>query len=186
MFVWTYLAGETAVNQIPMSVFDRSRGSTRLPSPRPQETRVKRTPAPPPFRGTSPKTTPVLSPTCIDSRFCPLARQRPPPVSASTAGRFAAPRTGRLLSCKAPRDVLLSLLLLLLLSLVLVVVVVVVFLSCKAFHSVTSQGTPNLPTKSIPTKIRWLKVPGNPLWTWEFHPLKSRLCLSQTLWNPES
>ena len=27
--------------------------------------------------------------------------------------------------------------------------------------------------------------PGNPLWTWEFHPFKSRLCLSQTLWNPQ-
>ena len=23
--------------------------------------------------------------------------------------------------------------------------------------------------------------PGNPLWAWEFHPLKLRLCLSQTL-----
>ena len=28
--------------------------------------------------------------------------------------------------------------------------------------------------------------PGNSLWTWEFHRLKLRLCLSQTLWNPES
>ena len=27
---------------------------------------------------------------------------------------------------------------------------------------------------------------GNPLWTWEFHPLNLRLCWSQTLWNPES
>ena len=26
--------------------------------------------------------------------------------------------------------------------------------------------------------------PGNLLWTWEFHPLELRLCLSQTLWNP--
>ena len=28
--------------------------------------------------------------------------------------------------------------------------------------------------------------PANSLLTWEFHPLKSRLWLSQTLWNPES
>ena len=28
--------------------------------------------------------------------------------------------------------------------------------------------------------------PGNSLWTWEFHPLNLRFCLSQTLWNPES
>ena len=27
--------------------------------------------------------------------------------------------------------------------------------------------------------------PGNPLWTWEFHPFKFRLCLSQTPWNPQ-
>ena len=25
----------------------------------------------------------------------------------------------------------------------------------------------------------------NSLWTWEFHPLKLRLCSSQTLWNPQ-
>ena len=48
-------------------------------------------------------------------------------------------------------------------------------------------ATPNLPTKIISTKIRWLKGNmGNSLWTWEFHPLKLRFCLSQTLWNPES
>ena len=29
-------------------------------------------------------------------------------------------------------------------------------------------------------------IPGDPLLTWEFHPLKSTLCLSQTLRNPES
>ena len=27
--------------------------------------------------------------------------------------------------------------------------------------------------------------PGKSLWTWEFHALKLRFCLSQTLWNPE-
>ena len=27
--------------------------------------------------------------------------------------------------------------------------------------------------------------PGNPLWTWESHPFKLRLRLSQTLWNPQ-
>ena len=27
---------------------------------------------------------------------------------------------------------------------------------------------------------------GNYLWAWKCHPLKSRFCLSQTLWNPES
>ena len=26
--------------------------------------------------------------------------------------------------------------------------------------------------------------PGNPQWTWEFHPFKLIWCLSQTLWNP--
>ena len=30
------------------------------------------------------------------------------------------------------------------------------------------------------------KLPENPLWTSEFHPSNLRLCLSQTLWNPES
>ena len=30
------------------------------------------------------------------------------------------------------------------------------------------------------------KLQGNPLWTWEFHPLNLRFCLSQTLRNPES
>ena len=29
-------------------------------------------------------------------------------------------------------------------------------------------------------------IPGNPLWTWEFHPSNIRFSLSQTLWNPES
>ena len=28
--------------------------------------------------------------------------------------------------------------------------------------------------------------PGNSLWAWEFHPLRLRCCLSQSLWNPES
>ena len=27
--------------------------------------------------------------------------------------------------------------------------------------------------------------PGNPLWAWEFHPFKLRLCFSQTLENPQ-
>ena len=27
--------------------------------------------------------------------------------------------------------------------------------------------------------------PGNRLWAWEFHPLKLRSCLSQTLWNQQ-
>ena len=27
---------------------------------------------------------------------------------------------------------------------------------------------------------------GNSPWTWEFHPLRFRICLSQTLWNPDS
>ena len=27
--------------------------------------------------------------------------------------------------------------------------------------------------------------PRNSLWAWEFHPLELRLCLSQTLWNPQ-
>ena len=30
------------------------------------------------------------------------------------------------------------------------------------------------------------KLPGNYLWAWEFHPLKLRLCLSQTFWHAES
>ena len=43
------------------------------------------------------------------------------------------------------------------------------------------KDTPNLPTKIIPTKIRWLIISG-----WEFHTLELRFCLSETLWNPES
>ena len=29
------------------------------------------------------------------------------------------------------------------------------------------------------------EIPGNSLWTWEFHPLKLRTCLSQTLLTPD-
>ena len=43
--------------------------------------------------------------------------------------------------------------------------------------------TPKFPTKIIPANIAWLKLS---LWTREFHPLKLRLCVSQTPWNPES
>ena len=34
------------------------------------------------------------------------------------------------------------------------------------------QSTPNLPTNIVPTKIAWLKLSVNPLWDWEFLPLK--------------
>ena len=46
----------------------------------------------------------------------------------------------------------------------------------------------SLYTKIIPTVLRFAdsRFPINPTWTWEFHPLKLRFCLSQTLWNPES
>ena len=39
--------------------------------------------------------------------------------------------------------------------------------------------TPNRPTKITPTNV------GDPLWAWEFHPFRLRLCSSQTLWNPQ-
>ena len=29
-------------------------------------------------------------------------------------------------------------------------------------------------------------LPGNPLWTWEFHPFRLRSCLSQAPWSPQS
>ena len=45
--------------------------------------------------------------------------------------------------------------------------------------------TPNLPTNIIPTNIAWLKLSGKSPWAWEFHPFELRLCLSQTLWNPQ-
>ena len=38
----------------------------------------------------------------------------------------------------------------------------------------------------IPAKIRRLKLLGKSRWTWEVHPLESRFCLSQSLWDPES
>ena len=44
----------------------------------------------------------------------------------------------------------------------------------------------NLPTNIIPTKLLDSTFPGKSPWAWEFHPLRLRLCLSQTLWNPES
>ena len=44
--------------------------------------------------------------------------------------------------------------------------------------------TPNLPTSIIPTKIARLKLSGEFPMGLEIPPLKSRLCLSQTLWNP--
>ena len=49
-----------------------------------------------------------------------------------------------------------------------------------------SPSTPNLPTTNLPTKIPWSSFPGNPLGTWEFHPVRLRFCLIQTLWNPEA
>ena len=45
---------------------------------------------------------------------------------------------------------------------------------------------PNLSTKLIPTKICWLKVSGKIPVDLGIPPLKLRLCLSQTPWNPES
>ena len=45
--------------------------------------------------------------------------------------------------------------------------------------------TPNLPTNIVPANIARLKlsrkIPRKSLWTWEFHPFKLRLRLSQTL-----
>ena len=48
-------------------------------------------------------------------------------------------------------------------------------------------ATPSLPTQILPI-LRSVDstFPGKSLWTWEFHPLKLKLCLKQTLWNPES
>ena len=45
--------------------------------------------------------------------------------------------------------------------------------------------TPNLPTNITLLTLLDSTFPGNPLWTWESHPLELRLCLSQTLWNPQ-
>ena len=43
-------------------------------------------------------------------------------------------------------------------------------------------ATPNPPTNIMPTNIAFdSNFPGNPLWTWKYHPLELRLCLSQTL-----
>ena len=42
--------------------------------------------------------------------------------------------------------------------------------------------TPNLPMlRSSPLRLLDSKLPGNSLRAWEFHPLKLRFCLSQTL-----
>ena len=57
-------------------------------------------------------------------------------------------------------------------------------LSVSASEAAAGRLTPNLPTSIIRTNIAWLKFSGNPLRAWEFHPFKSRLCWSQTLWNP--
>ena len=48
-------------------------------------------------------------------------------------------------------------------------------------------STYNLPTKIIPTKICWLKLSGKFAMDMriQLHPLSLRLCLNQTLWNPE-
>ena len=49
------------------------------------------------------------------------------------------------------------------------------------------QHMPNLHTKIIPAKICRLNIcAGNSLWSWQFHTLKLRFCLSQSLWNSES
>ena len=42
----------------------------------------------------------------------------------------------------------------------------------------------SLLTLSLPTLLD-SNFTGNSLWAWEFHPLELRLCLSQTLWNPQ-
>ena len=47
--------------------------------------------------------------------------------------------------------------------------------------------TPKLPTNIVPTNIAWVKLSGKTirksLWAREFHPLKLRLCWSQTPWT---
>ena len=50
--------------------------------------------------------------------------------------------------------------------------------------STMSCDTPDLPFNIIPLTLLDSHFPGNPLWTWEFHPLELRLCLSRILWNP--
>ena len=44
----------------------------------------------------------------------------------------------------------------------------------------------HLPAEIIPTKIRWLKLSGRSPMDIIIPPLKIKLCLSQTLRNPES
>ena len=53
-----------------------------------------------------------------------------------------------------------------------------VFLGGGVFFSKTPLGIRKL-------RVSESKFPGNVPWTQEFRPLESRLCLSQTFWNPE-
>ena len=50
--------------------------------------------------------------------------------------------------------------------------------------------TPSPPIKSFPTKSPWVKLSGRPPIKFNghenSHPLELRVCLSQTLWNPNS
>ena len=52
---------------------------------------------------------------------------------------------------------------------------------CLSRHGVS--GTPDLPTKIIPTKIRWPKMSCKIPMNMRIPPLRLRLCLSQTLWK---
>ena len=51
-------------------------------------------------------------------------------------------------------------------------------------------STPSPPTKSFPIKSPWVKLSGRPPIKFDghenSHPLELRVCLSQTLWNPNS
>ena len=56
--------------------------------------------------------------------------------------------------------------------------------------NITARNTPSPPTKSFPIKSPWVELFGRlPMKLYgheNSHPLELRVCLSQTLWNPNS
>ena len=58
--------------------------------------------------------------------------------------------------------------------------------STEARPQLCRRRAASLPSKIIPTKIPWLNLSGKFPVDMRIPPLKLRLCLSQTLWNPES
>ena len=71
-----------------------------------------------------------------------------------------------------------------------IIIIIIIYIITIIITIIISFVTPSPPTKSFPTKSPWVKLSGRPPIKFyghrNSHPLESRVCLSQTLWNPNS